>query len=111
MREDQLGFRRPGACVVFGSHQHKIAVGIGVTVAFFTERPAIGRTAESNQQLAVGPANYRRKGAVELVVLIDDQFCEFRWLSPKSGTSKTRCNRQKRSTAHSTKKLAAMGHL
>jgi hypothetical protein len=68
MREDQLGFRAPGACVVFGSHQHKITVRIGVTVPVFSERLSIGCAAKGNEQLAVGPANDRRKGTVELVV-------------------------------------------
>ena len=59
------------------AHQDELTVWVGVGDARFAEEAAVRRAAEGDQQFAIGPADNRRKGAVKLFVLIDNEVLEF----------------------------------
>ena len=52
-----------------------------MAVSVFTQRLSIRRAAKGNQQLAIRPANHRRKSTIESLVLINNQVFDFRRLA------------------------------
>jgi len=72
---------RPGFAIVVGANQDEITVGIGMAGARFAESAAFRSSAEGDQELTTGTANEGREGAVEFVIVVNDNVVEFPTLS------------------------------
>src|SRR2546421_8384600 len=77
IRVNEFGRLGPGFAFIARSHQHEITVRVGMSSAVFAKYAAFGRAAKSDYQLSVRAADNRRKSAVKLGILADDQVLQF----------------------------------